>query len=228
MRYYHYISDSKLEMLLPQIPSPTLQGLSAELGFNFGVISGKVSGTAKEASSRVARVEVVERYLENNNDLDVLQAPNWVRGRGRMKCGYLPDAKGMVLFAGPYRGLVLILAGSEAHLISGSSQQGSNTGWSFLPRVLDSLRSFVLENYDLMDMRPHGKANPAEVAPDYILGSTTAGSAFEALHGLPAMLPPPAMEVTFLARVFLVDGLKNSRFAIASPLYVAEAPSNGI
>ncbi|MGH9894906.1 MAG: DUF7019 family protein, partial [bacterium] len=49
MKYYHYISNTKAEMLFPQIPSKILSGLKAEIGFDFGVLNGKL--TAEHSDS---------------------------------------------------------------------------------------------------------------------------------------------------------------------------------
>src|SRR5262249_46900096 len=108
MRFYQYISDSKTDMLFPQIPPPLLEGLSAELGFDFKLLKGKISTSKLEMTSRIAKVEAVERHLvERGGISDDIHERAWIKGRARFRCGYLPSCKGLILFAGHFNGHLL-------------------------------------------------------------------------------------------------------------------------
>ena len=226
MRYYQYISDAKAEMLFQQIPAGFLDGLKVELGFDFGLFKGKLGGEQPSKASRVARVEAVERYLDKN---DIIKSEpeekSWLRGSFSAKVGYLSDCPGLVLFGGTFNGATLILAGSEAHLLSGSANPGKDVGWSFMPRLLDALRDYLDFNYDFLDISTKGKLHPAEVAEDRIFGGSvgSGSSMVEALRTIPEQsLRGIEMDVSFLARMFWVKANGNGQvLALGSPLYVA-------
>lgn len=226
MRYYQYISDAKAEMLFQQIPAGFLDGLKVELGFDFGLFKGKLSGEQPSKASRVARVEAVEKYLEQNDTLKSSpEEKSWLRGSYSAKVGYLSDCPGLVLFGGTFNGTTLLLAGSEAHLLSGSANPGKDVGWSFMPRLLDALRDYLDFNYELLDIKPNSKLNPAEVAEDRIFGGPigSSSSMIEVLRSLPEeSLRGIEMEVFFLARMFWVKANGNGQvLALGSPLYIA-------
>jgi len=48
LRYYHYRSAPKIEMLWEQIDAKAVETYAAELKFNVGLISGGVSSKSKE------------------------------------------------------------------------------------------------------------------------------------------------------------------------------------
>lgn len=227
MRYYHYISDSKVEMLFQQIPPSFLEGVKVELGFDFGLFKGKLAGEQHTVASRIARVEAVERYIDNQST--VRSSPEemtWLRGTFAAKVGYLSDCPGLILFGGPFTGSTLLLAGSEGHLLAGSANPGKDLGWSFMPRLLDALRDYIDFNYDFLDIKTGGKLNPAEVAEDRVFGGPvgSGSSMIEALRTLPEQsLRGIEMEVSFLARIFWAKANgAGQTLAIGSPLYVAQ------
>ena len=65
MKYYLYISAPKVEMLFPQIPPTFLQGASAELKVNLGLLSTTIKGTQPENFESLSlRVAAVSKYLQ--------------------------------------------------------------------------------------------------------------------------------------------------------------------
>ena len=227
MRYYHYISDAKAEMLFAQIPPSFLSGLKVELGFDFGVLKGKLAGEREAPATRVARAEAVERFLEKEASIEGSPIEHtWLRGKFPARIGFLTDCPGLVLFGGKYQDCTLILAGSESHRLSGSANAGKDKGWSFMPRLLMGLRDYLDQNYDTLDLRTDNRLRPSEVANDYIFGGPvgSGGSMREALLTLPEdSLPEPEIAVTFLCRVFyVVENNLSEKLVLASPLYVAQ------
>jgi hypothetical protein len=59
--YFTHISGTKVDMLLAQIPHQPNKKIAAEIGFNIGVLSGKVGSEINTLESRVSRVLAVER-----------------------------------------------------------------------------------------------------------------------------------------------------------------------
>jgi hypothetical protein len=69
VRFFNYISDAKVDMLLPQIPAGKKQSIAAELGFNVALLSGNIRAQATTLDSLVARLLAVEKYIRNNESM---------------------------------------------------------------------------------------------------------------------------------------------------------------
>jgi hypothetical protein len=222
MRDYQYISDSKAEMLFPQIPPRFLEGVSAEIGFDFGLIKGKVGRAISPITSRVARVQAIEKYFSTEGALLAIpRAESWVSGEFEARAGFLPPCKGLVLFAGRFSGFTVLLAGSEANLISGSANAGSDRGWSFMPRILEGLETYITNNYEFLDIESNRPGLAADTAVIRIFGGRIDGAAETALLEMPGALPGPPRKLSFLSRVFLTHkNMDGDKLAIGSPLAV--------
>lgn len=228
MRYYHYLSASKVEMLFPQIPLSFLDGLKVELGFDFGLLKGKISGEHRDPATLVAKVNALEKFFEREKTLrtDIVEG-TWLRSRFTGRMGFIPDHEGLVLFGGMLQTTTLLLAGSESNLISGSANPGKDSGWSFMPRTLHSLKKYVEQDMDLLDVEVNETPYPGKVATSYVFGSLDdriEGARWRAFHSFPEdALPEPTMEMSVLARIFLYrENGRGEALAIGSPLYVSE------
>ena len=85
MRYYSYISDAKVDMLLPQVPDGIKQTVAAELGFDLKLVKGKMKAETKTLEDRVARLAVVEKHLRKEEQLgSVLNPRKWIEGQHLM------------------------------------------------------------------------------------------------------------------------------------------------
>lgn len=69
MRFFSYISDAKVEMLLPQIPAGNKQTIAAELGLNVALLSGRIRAEIESLDNRVARLLAVEKYIRANESI---------------------------------------------------------------------------------------------------------------------------------------------------------------
>ncbi len=63
MKYYLYISDAKVDMLLPQVPHHAKKKTSTELGFDLKVLSAKYKSEAETDSDRISRLEAVVDFI---------------------------------------------------------------------------------------------------------------------------------------------------------------------
>jgi hypothetical protein len=75
MRYYQYISDSKVDMWLPQIPLQSKQKITSEIGFDTKVLAGKIKTERDSLDDRVSRLTVVEKYLRETQRIGSLLEP---------------------------------------------------------------------------------------------------------------------------------------------------------
>lgn len=138
MKYYLYIADKKVDMLLPQIPMTAKQKVSSELGFDLKLLSGKIASERQSLEDRVSRVEAVAAYLRTHEDIGTVENhKSWIALTDEARVGYFHEDQHVVAFAGSSAGSRFLFAGSAAHVIGADSpHEAIRTGYSFVPRLL--------------------------------------------------------------------------------------------
>ena len=227
MHYFHYVSASKIDMLFPQVPESFLTGLKVELGFDFGFLKGKLAGERHDPTTRIAQVLALERFFEKEGLLRTcLEEGTWMRGHLYGRAGCLPSYEGLVLFGSTLDKTTVLLAGSESNLISGSANPGKDKGWSFMPRTLHSMKKYLEQDMDLLDLETDRTTYPGAVAESYMFHAEDGfnGALWRAFHSMPEdALPEPNFKMSFLARIFLVrENQSGEILAIGSPLYIRD------
>ncbi|WP_095202097.1 DUF7019 family protein [Mesorhizobium carmichaelinearum] len=216
MKYYLYISDSKVDMLLPQIPLGFKQKASAEFGFDIKVFSAKVSTEVNTLEDRVRRLNAVTDYIVQTQDMGTIDEPaSWIADTKTVKYGLIGDGTKVTGYIGKSAETRFLLAGSSAHLV-GSPRDGETIGhgFSYVPRLMTYLKSAIeysendeldegrLENYLGKDAGDTKQSNWQQLITDgdYRMTEVT--------------------EIEFLAkRLMYLDGKK--KVLLATPLYVA-------
>lgn len=120
MRYYLYVSDTKVDMLLGQIPVRILDRIATELKVDLKVISATWKNRDSESGgSRYDRLQALDKYLTENEDVgDPLSNSTWIRGTMAMRWASILGTEGdMIFFGGQDREKVVGLAGSRVHLV---------------------------------------------------------------------------------------------------------------
>ncbi len=197
-RYFVYISDAKVEMLLQQIKPDALRKRTSEVGVGLKFLTAKRGAEMLAGAERTARLEQVVRYLTDFGDLGTVDDP------GQFFWGLLPlrwgptvgaDGFPMVYFGGRFGQTVLGLGGSRAHVFGtppGPEPQVPPMGRSMLPSLLDGIT----------------QVDGAE-GPDAVRAAT------DALRG-------PEQKMEFIAkRLMDGPGPDGERVLLGSPLYVA-------
>jgi hypothetical protein len=222
-RFYHYISDAKLDMLFDQIPLSWLDGMKAEIGFDFAVLKGKVSAGDKPTSqAREAKVQAVEKLLTREGKIEEIPREGaWLRASFNCCVGFLENSPGLVLFGGTFEGYTLLLAGSSHHLISGSpGTVTNNISWSFVPHLLQSIRGYI-DDYDVDENEWYdddGNPSNSYLARKLIFGAIAGPSPYDFLARIPRLLPGPSVRMHTLCRIFCLE--QEHLLALGSPLYV--------
>lgn len=205
-RYYVYISDDKIDMLLSQIDPALTRKRTTEVSVSLPLLGAKRGVEAPSGSDRIARLERVVRHLHDFGDLGSVAEP------GQFFGGILPMRWGpfhgtsLVYFGGEADGTVVGLGGSGKHVLGSSSEQDAEgVPRSVTPNLLDGLA--------------------AEPGIGDLLGVGT-GADDEALRAVElatANLRGPLQNVEFVAKRLLSGCLGSRRVVLGSPLYVALA-----
>jgi hypothetical protein len=206
-RYYVYISDSKVDMLLDQIDPALTRKRTSELSVNLKVFSARRSAESPTGANQTARLERVLRYLHDHGDLRSVDEP------GQFFWGLLPMQWGrqmsLVYFGGQTDQTIVALGGSTRHLVG---SLGTSPG----PVMPTSLLPSILAELD--DTR--GEAEAVD------RGHTDAdAAAFHRIQFANQSLRGPAQNVEFVAKR-LLHGPSPDRdgrsVLIGTPLYVAQ------
>ncbi|MCX5328293.1 SAVMC3_10250 family protein [Streptomyces sp. NBC_00140] len=142
LSYYVYISDSKVDMLLPQIDPGFGAKRQTEVGVNLSVLSAKRTSEGPP-NDRITRLEAVVRYLRDHGDLGTVDTPGqYFWGSLRMRWGAFRDdpASSLVFFGGRSEDTVVALGGSYRHVYDYVPDAESHgVGRSMMSSMLDGL-----------------------------------------------------------------------------------------
>jgi hypothetical protein len=140
LRYYVYISDAKIDIFLPQIPSSRQQKITREIGIDWKILYAKRTAEYDTEQHRVHRLRAVESYIRTNENVGSVTTPNsWFAGELPMWWGPIDFlthggvGHDLVWFTGHEelegeRPTVLGLGGSTAHLLTGRKPSGQLSG----------------------------------------------------------------------------------------------------
>jgi len=142
VRYYLYISDAKVNMLLPQVPGALQRKVSAKFGFDIKVLSGSLETERATLDNRVARLAAVEAYLVENEPIGTPDQPaSWIQGRVNAK--FLDIGNGAILFVTGDTASILGLGGSAHHLVGAAAPDRVGLPFSFFPGLSTQLTSLI-------------------------------------------------------------------------------------
>lgn len=236
MKFYLYISDAKIDMLLPQIPHEAKKKVAIEFGIDLKVLTAKRTSEQESEQDRYSRLETVVSYIREFGNVGTVDDPDeYIDDTMPMRWG--PMAGGpygvsedasMVYFAGATGKTVVGIGGSVHHVI-GSVGTSRSQPLSTTPYLLMYLQEQISERVSSGQERggpgdaPEREANP-RWQPDPQDG-------LWAVYLTSTQMQGPQQQLEFLAKRLICGpnpyperGLKpDMQVLLASPLYVALA-----
>jgi hypothetical protein len=224
IKYYLYISETKVEMLFAQIPRTFLSGLSAELKVNLGLLSTTLKQDADQ-ETKFAKLTAVVRFLEENEPLGTVDQPeSYFKGQMSMTWGpyetFNYRAKGpspLVYFGGETDRTIVGLGGSSQNMIGAPGRSSAHSHSAtpvMVARIYEGLELPIPENEKAFHWV--GKENSGMVAMAVDLATSQMEGAKE--------------KVEFFARrlAFYPSGAhhahrRDMNILLGTPLYVALA-----
>jgi len=127
MKYYLYVSDSKVDMLFPQVPHEIKKKVSMELGVDLKLLTVKRQTETQSEESRISRLHAVVEFIREFEDLGTPETPgDYVEHAGVVAWGRFRE----VLFLSARVGTTILgLGGSHKHLIGWSEYLESDSGF---------------------------------------------------------------------------------------------------
>lgn len=128
LRHFLYISDTKLDMLFEQIDPALRRRISAEAKVDLKLASLTLRHNTPPPTARIAKLRMVERYIDTHHQVGTISAPghDHFRGSMPMQWGWLSHGLGhdsgtggldTVFFRGQTASHVVVLAGSRRHVL---------------------------------------------------------------------------------------------------------------
>jgi hypothetical protein len=218
-RYYIYVSDVKVDMLLSQLDPSFARRRTSEWSVNFRIFGTKRTSEGTLGENRFARLERVTRYLEDHGDLGSVDEPGqFFRGLLPMGWGPLEDPTAFY-FGGSTDRTILGLIGSAAHVIGADAARPSDRPRTLLGYALPPLIEALRGDRDAGEIIPQ----PAAKSPEQ--------GAINAVHYATTVLPGPEQNLEFVAkrllrgRTMFPNGPDYPRsdksVLLGTPLYVA-------
>ncbi len=224
IKYYLYVSESKVEMLYSQIPRAFLSGLSGELKVSLGVVSTTLK-QGPDIDSKFSKVAALARYLEEQGAVGTLEEPkDYFRGTLPMNWGPYNEEYGkpspLVYFGGTTTETVVGLGGSAKHVIgsTGSSHAHSHSATPVMIACLYEGIGMPLLQSDqkqLAAMQKHfGKDDRRNVAMAVDLATSQ-------MRGAPQNVEFVARKLAYFKKGEHQAWQKDMNIVLGTPLYVA-------
>lgn len=243
MKYYVYLSETKIQMLHAQITLGASRTREASIGFDIKVLKGHVTEARALPESAIPKLVEVIDELRRSELVGTITAPKqYVAGTLRMRWNtygselFYDGLKSPITFWSysdnqnyPYEGNVMALAGSKHNLLG--QQSDGSTGSS---SMTDLMTRWFLQNIDdpfdditevlkRVELGPDGNRHSLD---DYDVAN---GAYLAATSGFGV-----TSNFEFLAKVLHVSdwpqgfrGSKTRRVILGSPVFVAYADAAG-
>ena len=215
MKYYVYISDAKVDMLLAQIPHDAKQRFATEFKFDLKLLSASRKTETEAEDNRYTRLDAVVTFIREYGNLGTVDEPNeYVEGSLDMRWGPYgeDDEKGsLIYFGGVTERTIVGLGGSMKHVIGNSGQTNAHSH-SFTPMLVRSLERDL--NFD-------ERRQQAPRQDDEIDG--TGIRALQAVELATTEIEGPTQPLEFMAKRLLYGRgySKKRKVFLGTPLYVA-------
>ncbi|WP_281356768.1 DUF7019 family protein [Amycolatopsis anabasis] len=156
LRYFVYVSDIKLDMLFEQIDPAQRRRIAAEAKVDLKLASLTLRRAEPSPAARMAKLRVVERYIDAHHLVGTTAAPGrqYFRGRLDMQWGFLarnqdaqPEDRLPVVFFRGWQGRDFVaLAGSRSHVLGqypADDRANAEFGFSSAPSIVAVLRAHI-------------------------------------------------------------------------------------
>ena len=225
VRHYIYISSTKVDMYLGQLAMQRKGRVEALLGFNLGVIGGKIGTTRESLSDPVERLKGAEAVVRSHYTVKQIgSSANWISDSATMACLEIAEHKGLMFYITEVDNHVFALGGSSSNMLGNIKATELTSSISHAPRLLSTLETVLLasnrKQHDASRSLLHhslhvGISDTGVVRPWTKLIDEASQS----------LQHSPKQGLQFLARVLHTERwpLTGKRYTLATPLYVALA-----
>jgi hypothetical protein len=146
MKYYIYISDTKVDMLFPQVPHDIKKKVALEFKMDLKILSASRKTESETEDNRIARLETVVDFIRQYGNVGSVDNPDeyiadcltmrWGDyGWSDWRPGHLLEDSPVVYFGGVTEKTIVGLGGSMKHLL-GSNVESHASSYSATPFLM--------------------------------------------------------------------------------------------
>ena len=221
MRYYLYISDTKVEMIFPQVPGATQQRVASKFGFDVKILSGSISTDRTTYDSRIARLQAVEEYVRDSDEVGDFSAKTpWISGI--VSARFVDIGNNAILFVYKDEASLIALGGSRQHLLGSSPPERVYISQSFLQSLTNTLTGLVEREPKFLTELPEDEMK-RHLAEGIHQGFAAWISVLRSVWEESSSTPPQKIEFLAKRLVTTSTGISGEECTLATPLYVALA-----
>lgn len=213
LKYYMYVSESKVEMLYAQIPKPIQSKLETEVKLNLQILNISFSDKQFE-DSFYTKLNTVVEYISNNMNVGSIHSPGeYFRGTLHLRWAHIHPE--IVFWGGKLNETVVGLGGSMRHVLGQNKQNIAFPSHSHSAYLADLL----MKELQIQTVEPKvNRKLPEEVFEYRILNSVNEWS-----ESLPTRYDD-IQKFEFLAKKIRYSKLLDSiPVLLGTPIYVAIA-----
>ena len=216
MKYYLYISDSKVDNLFQGLPLEKRKIIESEISANIAVLKATRKEKRNAYEDSIDRLNVIVRHLSAANKIGTIDEPaSWIKAECEVFIKQEESNKNTIFFLGETKYTCFALGGSSHHLIGDSKNPDTYESMSFSPRLVK-----VLENH--LD-NPLIFSNSDSLIEKAMSARVSQGKRAWAQQ-IDAMLKSENSDsyfVGFIAKKLLIATYAERTYILATPLYVA-------
>jgi hypothetical protein len=212
IRYYVYISDTKVEMIYSQIPVPLRKKLSVQLQIDLKIVSATLTPSASP-ETRYSKLDLVKQFLESTDLVGTVEdSLPYIAGQLLMRWGTIREGR-LVYFGGTTPTTMIGLAGSRRHVIGSPGTATTPEETPYSSGSADLIEALSISDPNIvglvMDQRPTVSGSLDELVAYSILSAT------RGMHG-------PLQTLEFLAKRVGEGAVDTQRVLLGSPIYVSQ------
>ena len=224
MKYYIYVSKTKIDMLYPQIPQGIKSKIAAELSIDLKLLKASLKREDPK-DTLYSKLKIVVDYIENHMDVGSVDSPReYFKGVlpmcwGPHGQGLEPIDKGKVVYFGGWTDRTILgLGGSLKHVIGSTDAVSPDSSHSLTPFLLaalyEELKLRKLKRY-YEDIMSDPKFREDRKAREYYTLLAVSEST--------RYIAGPMQHLEFLAKRLLEGEIENMHVLLGTPIYVALA-----
>ena len=217
MKYYLYVSKTKIDILYPQILKTILDNIDDESNINAG-FSNTLTANPDSGKTLYDKLDLISSYLEKEGSIGTVDSPRqYFKGILPMRwSSYGRDEKSQLVYFGGNTdaGTVLGLGGSMDHVL-GKEKVSSPANSHSLPFAIANKLSMELN----IPLTPGDKYEIEGVSRTFALNDE---SYLEATSLATDQMEGPLQNLEFLAQKLLAGG-DERKVVLGTPIYVAVA-----
>jgi hypothetical protein len=142
LRYYIYVSDAKLEMLFERIGSGARKRISAEVNVDLRLASLTLRGADNPGPARLAKLQLVERFIEKQHHVGTIERPGreYFRGKLDMDWGWIGlDDRGVWFQGNDFGSAQYVGLGGSRYHVRGEIRELNTRPRSRRPYLVEAL-----------------------------------------------------------------------------------------